>query len=53
MDSLYGLTNEIEALFLTIENRWFDVSEGKLTIEEIHTLHIEMKKKSFLYLKNI
>ena len=51
LKSLYGLTNEMEALFLTFENRWFDVAQGKLTIEEIHALHMELKKKRHLILQ--
>jgi hypothetical protein len=51
LKALYGLTPEMEALFLVFENRWFDVAEGKLTIEEIHTLHTELKKKRHFILQ--
>lgn len=45
LESLFGLTNEIEVLFLEFEKGWFDVAEGRLTIEEIHKLHMELKKE--------
>ena len=42
---LYGFTNEIEALFLVAENRWFNVAEGRLTVEEVHKDHMDIKNK--------
>ena len=36
--------NDLEALFIQMENRWFDVAKGKLTEEEIHHLHMQFKE---------
>jgi hypothetical protein len=38
MRSLSGVVHEFEDLILFAEKSWFDVSEGKLTEEEIHNL---------------
>tara|TARA_R110002167_G_scaffold286400_10_gene491362 strand:- start:476 stop:979 length:504 start_codon:yes stop_codon:yes gene_type:complete len=43
--SLQGITNDLESLFLSMEDHWFKVSEGLLTEEEIHKLHIRFKEK--------
>ncbi len=43
--SLQGITNDLESLFLTMEDNWFKVSEGFLTEEEIHKLHMRCKEK--------
>lgn len=45
LKSLQGITNDLESLFLSMENKWFDVSEGKLSEEEIHKLHMRYKEK--------
>ena len=45
LKSLHGITNDLETLFLSMENNWFNVSEGKLTEEEIHKLHMRFKEK--------
>lgn len=45
LKSLNALTNELESLFISMENHWFHIAEGKLTEEEIHRLHIEVKEK--------
>ncbi|MGI1669985.1 MAG: hypothetical protein K6L74_06615 [Neptuniibacter sp.] len=36
---------ELQSLFLTMENQWFSVSEGKLSEEQIHKLHHQIKVK--------
>ena len=43
--SLQGITNDLESLFLAMEDHWFKVSEGILTEEEIHKLHMRCKEK--------
>jgi hypothetical protein len=43
--SLQGITNELESLFLLMESKWYDISEGKLTEEEIHLLHMKYKEQ--------
>lgn len=45
LKSLHGITNEMDALCIAMETKWFDVSEGKLEIEEIHKLRMSIKKK--------
>jgi hypothetical protein len=45
LKALHGITNDLESLFLSMENNWFHVSEGKLTEEEIHRLHMKYKEK--------
>jgi hypothetical protein len=45
LKALQGITNDLESLFLAMENDWFNVSEGKLTEEEIHKLHMRYKEK--------
>nr|CDQ37735.1 hypothetical protein BN993_07297 [Virgibacillus halodenitrificans] len=45
LKSLSSLTNELESLFISMENHWFHIAEGRLTEEEIHRLHIEIKEK--------
>ena len=45
LKALHGITNDLESLFLSMENNWFNVSEGKLTEEEIHRLHMQYKGK--------
>jgi hypothetical protein len=45
LKALQGLTNDLESLFLSMENKWFDVSEGRLNEEEIHKLHMIYKEK--------
>jgi hypothetical protein len=45
LKSLQGITNDLESLFLAMENKWFDVSEGKLAEEDIHKLHMRFKEK--------
>lgn len=45
LKSLQGITNDLESLFLTMEDNWFKVSEGSLTEEQIHKLHMRCKEK--------
>ncbi len=45
LKALFGITNELERLFLSMENHWFNVSEGRLTEEEIHKLHMKLKEQ--------
>jgi len=45
LKSLQGITNDLESLFLSMENQWFNVSEGKLTEEDVHLLHMRYKTK--------
>ena len=46
LKSLESITKELETLFLVMETAWFDVSEGKLTEQEIHKQRMDMKKKN-------
>lgn len=43
LKALSALTNDLESLFLSMENHWFNVSEGKLSEEDIHKLHMQIK----------
>ena len=45
LKSLSSLSTELESLFITMEGHWFNVSEGLLTEEEIHKLHIKIKEQ--------
>ena len=45
LKSLQGTTNDLESLFLVMEDNWFKVSEGALTEEQIHELHMRCKEK--------
>ena len=51
MKSLSGVVHEFEDLILFAEKSWFDVSEGKLTEEEIHNLQFEVRIKKTKALK--
>lgn len=37
--------NDLEEIFIYAELKWFDISSGKLSEEEIHKLWIEIKSK--------
>lgn len=51
LKALGGLVHEIEDLVLFAERKWFDVSEGRLTEEEIHELQYELRAKKTKALK--
>jgi hypothetical protein len=51
MKSLSGVVHEFEDLILFAEKSWFDVSEGKLTEEEIHNLQFDVRTKKTKALK--
>ena len=51
MKSLSGLRDEFEELVLFTERKWFPVSEGKLTEEEIHELQFEVRERKSRALK--
>jgi hypothetical protein len=51
MKSLSGLLHEIEELMIFTEEKWFDVSEGKLFEEEIHKLQFVVRTKKTNALK--
>ncbi|MFC1542773.1 hypothetical protein ACFL4M_02670 [Pseudomonadota bacterium] len=51
LKSLGGVLHEIEDLMLYTEKKWFDVSEGKLTEEEIHELQFEIRTRKTKALK--
>ncbi len=48
---LGGLALELEEILHYCEMRWFDVSEGNLTEEEIHKLQFEIKKRKMQAVK--
>ena len=48
---LDGLLHEMEDLSWYAEKKWFDVSEGKLSIEEINELQFDIRKKKNKALK--
>lgn len=48
---LSGLIHEFEELLHYCELKWYDVSEGKLTEEEIHNLQFEIRKRKNRSLK--
>lgn len=45
LKSLRGITNEIDALCIAMETKWFDVSEGKLESVDIHSIQMTIKNK--------
>lgn len=45
LKALYSMSYELEKLCLDAEKQWFDVSEGKLTEEEIHLEHMKIKQR--------
>ena len=49
--SLSGLLHELEELLIFAEMRWYDVSEGKLTEEEIHKLQFQIRSRKTKSLK--
>jgi hypothetical protein len=49
--SLGGMLHEFEDIVLFAEKKWFDVSEGKLTEEQIHELQFEIRTKKTKALK--
>lgn len=51
LKSLGGVLHEMEDLMLLAEKKWFDVSEGKLTEEEIHELQFEVRTRKTKTLK--
>lgn len=54
LKSLNALSAELESLFLSMENHWFNVAEGYLSDEEIHKLHMKIKEQRRLIVqKNI
>lgn len=48
LKALGSLANELESLFITMEGYWFNVSEGVLTDEEIHRLHMKLKNQKMV-----
>ncbi|SMC20428.1 hypothetical protein SAMN02745857_00956 [Andreprevotia lacus DSM 23236] len=54
LKALSTLSAELESLFLSMENHWFNVSEARLNNEEIHKLHMKIKEQRRLIIqKNI
>jgi len=51
MKSLSGIANEFGEIDIYAEQKWFDVSEGKLTEEEIHNLQFSIRQKKTKSLK--
>jgi hypothetical protein len=45
LKALSALSNDLESLFLSMENHWFNVAEGRLNEEEIHKLQIKLKEQ--------
>lgn len=45
MKALSSLSGELESICLSMENHWFNIAEGILTIEEIHILHMNIKEQ--------
>jgi len=57
LKAINELNDKIQEISLECEKKWFLVSEGRLTEEEIHDLTINLKDKSFKaerkYFKNL
>lgn len=51
MKSLAGIIHDFEDIVLFAENSWFDVSEGKLTEEDIHKLQFDIRAQKTKALK--
>jgi len=51
LKALSSLASELESLFITMEGHWFNVSEGLLTDEEIHKLHMKIKDQRRLLIQ--
>jgi hypothetical protein len=45
LKAMTAVTNDLEALFISMETHWFDVYEYKLSDEDIHKLHMSFKEK--------
>ena len=45
LQAIGSLLHDLDELFLIAERRWFDVSEGNLTQQEIHKLRLDIKQK--------
>jgi len=45
MKAIRSLLHDLDELMIFIESKWFQVSEGSLTNEEIHLLQMNIKKK--------
>lgn len=45
LKALNYLSAELEILFLSMENHWFNVAEARLNDEEIHELHMKIKEQ--------
>ena len=51
LKDLSGLLRDFEDIILFAEKKWFEVSEGKLTEEEIHVLQFDIRKRKTAALK--
>lgn len=45
LEILHGLRRDLEEVFLFTDRRWYDVAESKLTPEQIHKLHCDIKER--------
>ncbi len=45
LEILPGLRRDLEEVFLFTDRRWYDVAESKLTSQQIHKLHCDIKEK--------
>ncbi|KUO30543.1 hypothetical protein AVO52_18080 [Vibrio cholerae] len=43
--ALHSASNELESVFIAMESEWFNVAEGQLTSEQIHSLQMKYKEK--------
>ncbi|HIF9106373.1 TPA: hypothetical protein ACX6QA_003348 [Photobacterium damselae] len=43
--SVQSASNELGSIFLTMEDRWYEVSEGMLSSEQIHSLQMNYKER--------
>lgn len=50
--SLYNLSSELEALFIDAENKWYDVAQGKMTEEDVHRSHMNLKQREVSIVQN-
>ena len=45
LNALSTLSNDLNYFAIVMENDWFKVSHGLLTDEEVHDLHMAMKRR--------
>jgi len=45
LKSIQSASNELERVFISMEDNWFKVSEGEFTAKQVHSLQMNYKEK--------